>query len=119
MDQYREDQIIALEYDQDGRRKRHGLTIVDRPDSMGPELAELYRVLDPMPEGPRRDSIARGLRARVPLGQHAARRVFVGSDTARTAAVLLADRAGVPRLRLAVDSLGRARAFSSSTRPVA
>jgi hypothetical protein len=108
MDQYREDQIVALSYAQEGARKQHGLTIVDRPDSMGPELAELYRVLDPMPEGPRRDSTRRALLARVPAAQRSARRVFVGSDTARTAALTLADRTGAPRLRLAVDSLGRA-----------
>lgn len=108
MDQYREDQIVALSYSQEGARKQHGLTIVDRPDSMGPELAELYRVLDPMPAGARRDSVRRVLAARVPVGQRAARRVFVGSDTGRTAALVLSDRAGAPRLRLAVDSLGRA-----------
>lgn len=108
MDQYGEDQIVALSYTQDGRRKQHGLSIVDRPDSMGPELRELYRVLDPMPESPRRDSIGRALVARVPAAQRSARRVFVGSDTARTAALTLSDRTGTPRLRLAVDSLGQA-----------
>lgn len=108
MDQYREDQVVALSYAQEGARKQHGLTIVDRPDSMGPELAELYRVLDPMPEGPRRDSVRRVLAARVPVGQRASRRVFVGSDTGRSATLVLADRGGAPRLRLAVDSLGRA-----------
>lgn len=106
MDQHREDQVVARAYAQRGTRKQQGLTIVDRPDSMGPELAELYRVLDPMPEGPQRDSLRRVLAARLPVGQRAARRVFVGSDTARAAALTLADRAGVPRLRLAVDSLG-------------
>lgn len=106
MDQYNEDQVVSLQYNQDGVRKVVGLTVADRPDSIGRELGELYRVLDPMPESPRRDSIARAMLARVPLNQRAARRVFVGRDSAKSAVVNLSDRAGNPRLRLVVDSLG-------------
>jgi hypothetical protein len=108
MDQYNEDQVVALQYNQDGARRSTGLSINDRPDSLGPELGELYRVLDPMPESPRRDSIARALLAKVPVDQRAARRVFIGRDSAKSAVLSLADRAGVPRIRLVVDSLGHA-----------
>jgi hypothetical protein len=108
MDQYNEDQVVSLQYNQDGSKKVVGLTFADRPDSIGPELGELYRVLDPMPESPRRDSIAKALMAKVPLDQRAARRVFVGRDSAKAAVVNLSDRAGRPRLRLMVDSLGNA-----------
>jgi len=107
MDQYNEDQVVALQYNQDGVRRTSGLTINDRPDTLGPELTELYRVLDPMPEGPRRDSISRAMLAKVPLEQRAARRVFIGRDSAKSAVLSLSDRAGVPRIRLVVDSLGR------------
>jgi hypothetical protein len=109
MDQYNEDQVVDLQYDQEGIRKMNGLTIADRPDTMGPELGELYRVLDPMPEGPKRDSIKKVLIAKVPLDQLPARRVFLGRDTSKSAILSLADRAGKPRLRLVVDSLGDAR----------
>jgi hypothetical protein len=108
MDQYNEDQVVALQYNQEGGRKTSGLTIGERPDTMGKELSELYRVLDPMPESPRRDSIARALVAGLPSNQRAARRVFVGRDTAKAAVLNLSDRSGVPRLQLKVDSLGRA-----------
>jgi hypothetical protein len=107
MDQYNEDQVVAMQYSQNGARRIAGLTINDRPDTLGPELRELYRTLDPMPESPRRDSIARALLAKVPLDQRATRRVFVGRDSSKSAVVSLADRAGIPRIRLAVDSLGR------------
>jgi hypothetical protein len=60
-----------------------------------------------MPESPRRDSIARALLAKVPLDQRATRRVFVGRDSTKSAVISLADRAGIPRIRLVVDSLGR------------
>ena len=108
MDQYNEDQVVALQYNQDGVRKTSGLTIGERPDTMGKELSDLYRVLDPMPESPRRDSIARTLIAALPSNQRAARRVFVGRDTAKAAILNLSDRSGVTRLQLKVDSLGRA-----------
>lgn len=107
MDQYNEDQVVALQYNQDGVRKSSGLTIGERPDTMGKELSELYRVLDPMPESPHRDSIARKLIAALPANQRAARRVFVGRDTAKAAILNLSDRSGGTRLQLKVDSLGR------------
>jgi hypothetical protein len=50
-DQYNEDQVVALQY-QDGGRKSSGLTFGERPDTMGKELAELYRVVDPIARKP-------------------------------------------------------------------
>jgi hypothetical protein len=75
---------------------------------MGKELSELYRILDPMPESPRRDSIARALVAALPENQRAARRVFVGRDTSKAAVLTLSDPNGAARLQLKVDSAGRA-----------
>lgn len=108
MDQYREDQVVVLGYQQTGVAKREGLTISDRPDTMGPALTTVYQVLDTFPSGPRRDSVQKALLARVPPEQLAARRVFVGRDTTRAAVVVLSDRSGAARLRLGVDSLGQA-----------
>ncbi len=108
MDQYNSDQVVALQYAQSGLMKREGLTISDRPDTMGAALAMVYQVLDTFPPGSRRDSVQKALLARVPVEQRTARRVFVGRDTARTAVLLLSDRNGMPRLQLAVDSLGQA-----------
>lgn len=109
MDQYGEDQVVALQYTQDSAKRTSGLAINDRPDSLGPALRELYRVLDPMPESPHRDSLARAMLAQVPPDQRAARRVFLGRDSAKEAVLNLADRRGIPRMRLVVDSLGSAR----------
>lgn len=108
MDQYREDQVVVLQYTQDGLRKQQGLVVSDRPDSMGPELRSVYQVLDTFPSGIRRDSVQRALLALVPLSQLPARRVFIGRDTSRAAILTLADRTGAPRLRLRVDSTGKA-----------
>jgi hypothetical protein len=108
MDQYREDQVVVLGYQQAGVGKREGLTISDRPDTMGAALGTLYQVLDTFPPGPRRDSVQKVLLSRVPPEQLPARRVFVGRDTTRAAVVVLSDRTGAARLRLGVDSLGQA-----------
>jgi hypothetical protein len=108
MDQYNEDQVVVLQYTQDGLRKQQGLVVSDRPDTLGPALRNLYRVLDTFPQSPRRDSVQRALLAQVPVEQLAARRVFVRRDTSRAAVLSLADRRGTPRLRLVVDSLGQA-----------
>ncbi len=109
MDQYNDDQIVVLQYEEEKGKRKQGLTITDRPDSLGPEMLHAYTVLDKMPEGPTRDSVARALLARVPPDQLAAHRVFVGRDVNKTAMVDLSDRRGVPRLRLSVDSSGNAR----------
>ncbi|HZE09138.1 MAG TPA: hypothetical protein VE110_10340 [Gemmatimonadaceae bacterium] len=106
MDQYKEDQVVVLQYDQDGLRKQQGLVVSDRPDTLGPALRNLYRVLDTFPSGPRRDSVQRALLAQVPTEQLPARRVFVGRDTTDAAVLNLSDRRGNPRIRLIVDSLG-------------
>ncbi len=108
MDQYDNDQIVALQYDQQGSTRSQGLTFQDRPDSLGPVVLHYYRILDRMPEGPARDSVIRELIENTPPGQAPARRLFIGRDTSKAAVLNLSDRRGVPRLRLAVDSLGHA-----------
>lgn len=116
MDQYDDDQIVALQYNQQGSTRSQGLTFQDRPDSLGPVVLHYYHILDRMTEGPARDSVIRELVAKAPPGQLAARRVFVGRDTSKTAVINLSDRSGVARLRLAVDSLGNpAISFLDST----
>lgn len=108
MDQYDDDQIVALQYTQEGLRRQQGLTVMDRPDSLTRETLAYYQKLDRMPPGPARDSVLREFRANTPAEQLAARRVFVGRDTGKAAVLHLADRSGKPRLRIAVDSAGRA-----------
>jgi len=108
IDQYNDDQIVALRYDEENGTRKHGLTIADRPDRLGPEALRAYGILDTMAEGPRRDSLAQVLFSKVPPEQLAARRVFVGRDKNKSALVDLSDRRGKPRIRLMVDSLGNA-----------
>lgn len=106
-DQYRDDQILALRYvDTDGRRHQ-GLVVMERPDSLHPEVRRAYGVLDTLTDAGVRDSILGDLRRRLP-GEMAARRLYLGRDAGKSAILTLADRAGNARLRIAVDSTGAA-----------
>jgi hypothetical protein len=106
MDQYNNDQIVVLQYDEENGQRKHGLTIADRPDELSPEVLAAYSLLDTMAESPRRDSIIKELFARIPPEQIVARRLFVGRDISKASVVELSDRKGTPRLQLMVDSLG-------------
>lgn len=61
-DKYGDDQIVALQYSEGNGRRTQGLTFQDRPDSLSPRLLHYYRILDPMPPGPKRDSILEEMR---------------------------------------------------------
>jgi hypothetical protein len=109
-DQFDSDQILYLSYaDQNGVR-RTGLTVADRAEA---NIYDVVQARDSLqarfPAGPQRDSAMRvlmGPRNGVPMF---AQRIFLGRDPAKNAVVNLSDPQGKPRLRLVVDSTGRAR----------
>ena len=108
LDQYNQDQVLYLQYtDQNGQR-RMGFTVADRADvDIYDMIAERDSIMK-MPEGPARAEALRKWqepRDGVPLF---AQRVYVGRDVARSALVNLSDPSGKPRIRMVVDSLGRA-----------
>jgi hypothetical protein len=94
-DQYNEDQVVVLQYADDNGQQRKGLQIADRADVPILELVKQQEAIQKMPKGPARDSAMK-------------RFMYVGRDTSKTALVLLSDKMGHPRLRLSVDSLGKA-----------
>ncbi len=109
MDQYNNDQIVVLRYEEENGKRNHGLWIADRPDSLSPEVLAAFGLLEKMPEGSARDSVSQALLAKIPPEQLVARRLFVGRDKDKAATVELSDRHGAPRLLLQVDSLGNGR----------
>jgi hypothetical protein len=106
-DQYGNDQIVALQYDHSGSRKRQGLTIQERPDTLSDLLKEAYRAIETAPSAPVRDSLLRHYQARIPRQDIVSRRLFVGRNYSRASVVTLSDPSGRPRLTLQVDSLGQ------------
>ena len=107
-DQFDQDQILYLSYEDDNGRRRMGLTVQDRADR---NIYDLVMQRDSITNAiqdtaARRVALARlmGPVNGVPL---AANRLYVGRDVAKSAVVNLFDPLGRIRLRLRVDSLGR------------
>ena len=106
-DQFNQDQVVYLQYNDNNGRRNMGLTIADRSDADIFDLvAERDSIVKAVPEGPARNAALEkwaAPRNGVPLF---APRVYVGRDISKAALVNLSDRNGKPRIRLMVDSLG-------------
>ena len=116
MDQFKSDQVVVLDYDHNGDRKRYGLTINDRPDVMGAQADEIIRELGEAlkqsaqsgKSSAEMDALRREYLSRIPAREIVARRLFAGRDVEGSSLVTLSDPDGKPRLRLAVDKFGKA-----------
>ena len=108
-DQFDQDQVLNLDYIDDQRGRLTGFTINDRADVNIFDLVKQQDSIMKIADTVARNSALRDLMAPrngVPLS---AARAFFGKDRAKSAAVVLSDPSGRPRLRLLVDSLGAAR----------
>lgn len=103
-DQFRQDQVVSIQYQDDGADRASGLHVWDRTTEVG--IGELLPILERRRSGSpeERESAEEAIRelAEEGLGAH---RVFLGSRN-RTAALELEDAEGRVRMRLAVDSAG-------------
>jgi hypothetical protein len=101
LDQWKQNQVIALQYIDNGRTRRAGLQIIDRPNvSMTSELDRLERLRTAT--GRLRDSLlAAATEARSREG--GVQRVFIGSQD-KNALVQLRDTKGRARIVLRVDA---------------
>jgi hypothetical protein len=107
-DQYNEDQVIVLQYADENGMQRKGLQILDRANVPILDLVKQQDALAKMPAGAAKDSAMKKFMEPRPGEPLAAQRLFVGRDPSKSALVLLSDKMGHPRLRLSVDSLGKA-----------
>ena len=101
LDQFHNDQVVYLSYQDDGRLKSAGLYIVDRKRS--PTIDEAIRLRNEIENttGDARDVLEARLRG------NSAQRIFVGTQN-ETALVRMRDLAGRDRIRLSVDPQGEA-----------
>lgn len=107
-DQFNQDETLTLRYSDENGRKTTGITIAERDERDIYDLVMQRDSLNRLPDGPAKtEALARlmGPRNGVPLR---ASRVYLGRDPARSAVLSLYDPNGKPRLRLRVDSLGKA-----------
>jgi hypothetical protein len=108
-DQFNSDQVLNLDYGEEGGKRVIGVSVNDRADV---DIFDWVAQRDSIMK--MKDSVARAAAMRqlaapkngVPM---VAQRMFVGRDPARNAVLNLSDPNGKPRLRLTVDSLGTAR----------
>jgi len=108
-DQYAEDQIMAIQYSHSGDVKRNGMTIMDRPDEMGENLAEFYRLFAEAETEEERQRLREEVLPTVPPEEMPARRLFLGRTTRNTSTINLYDPSGRVRLKLEVDADGSPR----------
>lgn len=108
-DQFNQDQVVYIQYNDNNGRRNMGLTVADRTDADIYDLVmERDSIMKNVPAGAGRDAALQNWarpRNGVPI---VAQRVYVGRDVSKAAVVNLSDRDGKPRLRLMVDSLGTA-----------
>ena len=107
-DQFDQDQILTLQYSDNNGTRRTGISIADRAEVNIFDLVQQRDSIQRMPDGPAKTAALERLMAPrdgVPL---AAQRVYVGRDPSKSAMVNLSDPQGRVRIRMAVDSLGRA-----------
>lgn len=109
-DNYRQNEAIGMSHSQEGNQKESALEVWDSPDTpISADFAREYARIGAMPDGPDKTAASKAM-----IERHASevgkltRRVFVGRTMKDDAAVVLNDRNGKPRIRMAVDSAGGA-----------
>ena len=105
-DQFDQDQVLFLSYNDNNGQRRLGLTVADRAVTPLYDLVMKKDSIDRMPDGAAKQDALRRLMGPVNGNPMYAPRVYVGRDPTRAALVNLSDPEGRPRLRLKVDSLG-------------
>lgn len=106
-DQFRQDQVVSLQYSDNGSRRSAGVNVWDRSTEIS--IAEILDIVEARANatGAQRDSIERVIQGMAEQGL-ATHRVFLGSQN-RTAVLQIRDTRGRPRIRLFVDSADVAR----------
>ncbi|WP_019949551.1 hypothetical protein [Hymenobacter aerophilus] len=109
-DQYNQNQVLYLSYQDDNGDQNTGLHIDDwqkKPDFW--DWRAEYKKAQKMPDGLAKEALMHQMLEPIPGQKAFAQRVFVGKDESKTAMVSLSDRMGKPRLQLLVDSNGVAK----------
>jgi hypothetical protein len=107
-DQWKNDQVVTLDYLDDGKSSRAGLGIVDRPrDFPLTELIALQQRLAAA-TGAQREELARHMEELQKAGKLGVRRIFLGSED-QSASLRMKDTHGRERIRLTVDARDVAR----------
>jgi hypothetical protein len=105
-DQFGDDQIMRLEYEQLGHEKSNGVVFAERPDEMSDRVRAFYRAFEGAPSDEERERLRREVLPTIPPAEFGARRLFVGRNVEGASLVSLHDPSGRPRLVLEVNEDG-------------
>jgi len=107
IDQYRQDQIMQLQYSQDSDDKHYGLKMWDRPDNFS--VGDLLRKSDSLKR--LNDTVAykNGIQQLRNNGQIGTERLYVGKNAQGEVGLFIKDSKGIPRIKLYVDKSGKGK----------
>jgi len=108
-DQYKQDQTVGIQYEDDNGKRTAGLHVWDRPDMDLAEMAEHFEAVQKMSAGTEKDAAMKHLKEQAKNGDFGATRLFAGKTPDKNATVFLCDDKGHPRLRLSVSAAGDAK----------
>lgn len=109
-DQYDQDQIVGMEYDEGDGQRSAGLHVWERPNTPLIDDIKKMQSFQNMPEGPAKQSALKELQEAQARGDFGGQsRLFVGKNEQDISEVILADAQGKPRIRLTVTPDGNSR----------
>lgn len=109
-DQYNQDQIVGLEYDESGGQRNAGLYVWERPNTPLIDLIQKSQSIQDMPDGPAKQNALREFQQAAQRGDFGGQsRVFVGKNEKGVSELTLADAQGKPRIELTVTPEGNSR----------
>lgn len=109
-DQYDQDQIVGMEYDESSGQRTAGLHVWERPNTPLIDLIQKSQSIQGMPDGPAKQAALKEFQQAAANGEFGGQsRVFVGKNEKEASEVTLADAQGKPRIRMTVDRDGRSR----------
>ena len=105
-DQFDNDQVLNLDYRENDGGRLVGISMLDRAPFDIAKLAAMYDSLNRIADQSKREAEMMKIMTPTNGEPFQAQRVFLGRNPAKAATLVLSDRAGRPRIRLAVDSVG-------------
>lgn len=109
-DQYNQDQIISMGYDENNGARTAALQVWERPNTPLIDLIKRLQSIQDMPTGPAKQAAQERLQQEEAQGKFGGQtRVFVGRNAKDASEVILSDAQGKPRIRMTVERNGESR----------
>ena len=109
-DQWKQNQVVALQYIDNGKTRRSGLRVWDRPTNVQmDEIFDRFKARNEAPKNsPAYDSLTKAIQASAQRGDNGVERMFIGSLN-EEAQIQLKDKKGNVRAKFYVDKDGKAK----------